>query len=164
MQATTSNPVFTAYGAAPNPTNSNPMFACQYRGVVSINTEVPDNTGGAYCDYGADLSDTGEVILYHGELDWLADKGWHLYTVTLTPNKTIVYLDGEVANSWTLDGVSRGQCATSRHWRDLSIYVSEAIRHGTGAILTTGFGFGDIFLYNKVLSKNEIKQLMLLKK
>ncbi len=27
-----------------------------------------------------------------------------------------------------------------------------------------GFGFDDIFLYNKVLSKNEIKQLMLLKK
>ena len=158
------NPVFTAYGAAPNPTNSNPMFACQYRGVVSINTEVPDNTGAAYSDYGADLSDTGEVILYHGELDWLADKGWHLYTVTLTPNKTIVYLDGEVANSWTLDGVSRGQVCDLKALAGLEYICLGGNQAWDWGDPDPGFGFDDIFLYNKVLSKNEIKQLMLLKK
>ena len=44
-----------------------------------------------------------------GDLDKLADQEWHLYTAVFIMISTVVYFDGEIANSWTLDGESAGQ-------------------------------------------------------
>lgn len=157
------NPVFTAYAESPGG-NGCPMFACQYRGVISINTNGPDNSGGNWCDYGADTSDTGEVILYHGDRDWLADKNWHLYTVVCTPTNTVVYFDGEVANSWTLDGVTAGQVCDVAALANMTCICLGGNQAWGWSDPDPGFGFDDIFLYNRALSQNEVKQLMLLKK
>lgn len=155
------NPLFTAYG---DNGVANPMFACQYRGVISINTEYPDNTGAEYCDYGADLSDTGEVILYHGDLDWLADKQWHLYTVTITPYHSIVYFDGEIANAWTTDGESRGQIVNLKAF-DMLTNICVCGNQAWGwADPDPGFGIDDVTIYNRALSQSEIKQMMLFKR
>lgn len=154
------NPLFTAYGD--NGTN-NPTMACQYRGIVAWNTEVPDNTGAEYCDFGADLSDTGEVILYHGDRDWLADKQWHLYTATFTPTRAIVYFDGEVVNSWTLDGESRGQICNLKAVDRLTNLCVCGNQQWNWGDPDPGFGIDDVILYKRVLSQDDIKQLMLLK-
>ncbi len=154
------NPLFTCYG---DNGTGNPTMACQYRGVVAINTEVPDNTGAEFCDFGADLSDTGEVILYHGDRDWLADKSWHLYAATFTAEHVIVYLDGEVANSWTLDGTTRGQiCNMQGFSRFTNLCVSGNQQWDWGDP-DPGFGIDDVMLYDRVLTQGEIKQLMLWK-
>lgn len=156
------NPLFTAYGEMPGG-NGSPMFACQYRGVVSINTNGPDNQGGNWCDYTNDQSDTGEVILYHGDLDWLADKQWHLYTATFTPTRTIVYMDGNVANSWTLDGTSAGQVCDIKALATMKCICLGGNQAWNWGDPDPGFGFDDIFIYNKALTPEQIKQLMLLK-
>lgn len=157
------NPLFTAYAEEPGG-NGCPMFACQYRGVVSINTNGPDNSGDTWCDYGNDICDAGEVILYHGDRDWLADQKWHLYTATFTPTRTIVYFDGEIANSWTLDGTSRGQVCDVKALADMKCICVCGNQAWGWSDPDPGFGIDDVLIYNKVLSQNEIKQLMLLKR
>lgn len=157
------NPVFTAYAESPGG-NGCPMFALQYRGVMSVNCNGPDNVGDNWCDYGAELSDTGEVILYHGDLDWLKDQEWHLYTAVVTPTSAKIYFDGEIANAWTLDGESRGQqcdLKTVATMKCICLGGNQAWGWGDP---DPGFGFDDLFIYNKALSQDEIKQLMLLKK
>jgi len=154
------NPLFTCYGD--NGTN-NPTMACQYRGVVAINTEVPNNTGAEFCDFGDDLSDTGEVIVYHGDLDWLADKEWHLYTATFTAEHVVVYFDGEVANSWTLDGTTKGQIC---NMQGFSLFTNICVcgnQQWDWGDPDPGFGIDDVMLYDRVLTPGEIKQLMLWK-
>ena len=42
------------------------------------------------------------------EEDWLEDHGWHLYTAVLTSTTCKIYIDGEVANSWTVSGSGDG--------------------------------------------------------
>ncbi len=157
------NPIFTAYAEMPGG-NGCPMFACQYRGVVSVNTNGPDNSGDTWCDYGDDICDNPPVILYHGDLDWLADKQWHFYTATFTPTRAIVYFDGNVANSWTLDGVSRGQICDLRTVATLKCICLGGNQAWNWGDPDPGFGFDDLMIYNKVLTPDEIKQIMLLKK
>lgn len=157
------NPVFTAYAEAPGG-NGCPMFACQYRGVVSINTNGPDNVGDSWCDFTDDQCDQGTVTLYHGDLDWLADRQWHLYTAVFTPTSAVVYFDGEVANSWTLDGVSRGQVIdlqTVATMKCICLGGNQAWGWGDP---DPGFGFDDLMIYNKALSQDEVKQIVLMKK
>lgn len=42
------------------------------------------------------------------EEDWLKDHEWHLYTAVLTSTTCKIYIDGEVANSWTVSGSGDG--------------------------------------------------------
>ena len=157
------NPVFTAYADFPGG-NGCPMFALQYRGVLSVNCNGSDNAGDNWCDYVAEQSDTGEVILYHGDLDWLKDQQWHLYTAVLTPTTAKIYFDGEIANSWTLDGESRGQQCDLKTVATLKCICLGGNQAWGWGDPDPGFAFDDIFIYNKALSQDEIKQLMLLKK
>lgn len=155
------NPLVTAYGD--NGTN-NPTFALQYRGIIAINTESPDNTGAEYCDFGAELSDNGEVVLYHGDRDWLADKEWHLYTAVFDGLHFTIYFDGEVANAWTLDGVSRGQICNYKSFPKLTNICICGNQQWDWGDPDPGFGIDDVMFYNRALSQSEIKQLMLWKK
>ncbi|MBR3522209.1 MAG: hypothetical protein IKN75_06810 [Prevotella sp.] len=87
-------PIFTAYAAAPsNNTNTSPMFACQYRGVLQVN-----NSG--WCDYVDQQNVKGSNTLYHGNTDWLADDGWHYYTAVFDGENAYVYFDGVLKNQW----------------------------------------------------------------
>ena len=157
------NPVFTAYADFPGG-NGCPMFALQYRGVLSVNCNGSDNAGDNWCDYVAEQSDTGEVILYHGDLDWLKDQQWHLYTAVLTPTTAKIYFDGEIANSWTLDGESRGQQCDLKTVATLKCICLGGNQAWGWGDPDPDFAFDDIFIYNNALSQDEIKQLMLLKK
>ncbi|MDE5883080.1 MAG: LamG domain-containing protein [Muribaculaceae bacterium] len=157
------NPVFTAFAESPGG-NGCPMFALQYRGVLSVNCNGPDNAGDNWCDYAPEQSDTGEVILYHGDLDWLKDQKWHLYTAVVTPTTAKIYFDGEIANAWTLDGESRGQQCDLKTVATLSCICLGGNQAWGWGDPDPGFGFDDIFIFNKALSQDEVKQLMLLKK
>ncbi len=155
------NPLFTAYG---DNGTANPTMACQYRGIVATNTEIGANTGAEFCDFGNELSDAGEVILYHGDRDWLADKEWHLFTATFTPTRVIVYLDGVVANAWTLDGTSRGQICNLQAISALNNICICGNQQWDWGDPDPGFGIDDVMLYNRVLTPDEIKQIMIWKK
>ena len=107
-------PLFTAYGAAPtNNTNTSPMLACQARGVVTVNTNGPDNVGGNWCDYTDAQNDLGMNAQYNNENDWLADHEWHFYTAVFTETTAAVYFDGELKNSWTISGSGEGNTVGS---------------------------------------------------
>ena len=87
-------PIFTAYGAEPTAnTNTWPMLACQYRGVLQLNCA-------GYTDYDDKQNAAGVNTLYHGDNDWLADKQWHYYTVVFENESATVYFDGVAKNEW----------------------------------------------------------------
>lgn len=157
------NPVFTAFADFPGG-NGCPMIACQYRGVVSVNTNGPDNSGDTWCDYTDAQNDAGANVLYNGDLDWLADKNWHLYTAVFTPTTAIVYFDGNVANSWTLDGVSRGSICDLKVVSQLKCICLGGNQAWGWGDPDPGFGFDDIMIYNKALTPEQIKQIMYQKK
>ena len=87
-------PIFTAYETTTTgQDNGAPMFACQYRGVLQANCF-------GWCDYVDAQNTNGTNVLYHGDTDWLADKGWHYYTLVLDGDNAKVYFDGELKNEW----------------------------------------------------------------
>lgn len=87
-------PMFMAYENAPvNNENTWPMLGCQYRGVLQVNC-------GGWCDYTDVQNAAGVNTLYHGDLDWLADKQWHYYTVVFENEIAKVYFDGILKNQW----------------------------------------------------------------
>ena len=87
-------PLLTAYGAAPvGGVNTFPMLALQYRGVLQVNCS-------GFCDYADAQNVKGVNTLYHGGIDWLADKKWHYYTAVFDGENAKVYIDGELKNEW----------------------------------------------------------------
>ena len=87
-------PMFMAYENAPvNNENTWPMLGCQYRGVLQVNC-------GGWCNYTDEQNAAGVNTLYHGDLDWLADKQWHYYTVVFENEIAKVYFDGILKNQW----------------------------------------------------------------
>lgn len=153
-------PLFMAYGAAPvNGANTLPMFACQYRGVLQIN-----NNG--YCDFTDAQNDNKANTLYHGDKDWLADGDWHYYTVTMTETQAIVYIDGNVANSWTVSGsgdnnVISGIFTNGADLKYICLGGNQAWDWGDN---DPGFWFDDFAVYDKALTPGQIRRIMNLKK
>lgn len=87
-------PIFTAYETTTaGQDNGAPMFACQYRGVLQANCF-------GWCDYVDAQNTNGTNELYHGDKDWLTDKGWHYYTLVLDGDNAKVYFDGKLKNEW----------------------------------------------------------------
>ena len=72
---------------------------------VSCLLQINNN---GWCDFTDAQNDNGACKLWHGDDDWLADGEWHLYTAVLTPTTGKVYIDGEIANSWTVSGSGDG--------------------------------------------------------
>lgn len=93
------SPIFTAYGAAPNPANTWPMLALQTRGWAQIN-----NAG--WCDFTNAQNVKGTNT---ESTAWTDDGNWHFYTATFTETNVKVYIDGAIMNEWNVDGVSTGQ-------------------------------------------------------
>ena len=152
-------PLFMAYGSPPSG-NSNtwPMLACQYRGLVQVNHN-------GWCDYTDPQNDAGKNDLYHFDTDWLADKQWHLYTAVFTETSAVVYYDGEVANSWTIsgsgDGNSVGTLFTDNQLKYVCLGGNQAWNWGDN---DPGFMFDDVAIYNVALTAEQINILSQQKK
>ena len=76
----------------------------QSRGLAQINCNgwtdftAAQNEKGVNTVYCSEYAADGIVC----EEDWLKDHEWHLYTAVLTSTTCKIYIDGEVANSWTV--------------------------------------------------------------
>lgn len=149
-------PLFMAYGAAPvDGANTFPMFALQYRGLAQINCA-------GYCDFTPAQNVAGVNTEYKDDLDWLADKAWHYYTATLTPTSCKIYFDGILKNAWEVDGVSEGQIisglfSNGAELKYICLGGNQAWNWGDN---DSGFMFDDLAVYNKVLSEEQIKQII----
>lgn len=159
-------PLFMAYGAAPiNNVNTSPLLACQYRGVVAVNTNGPDNIGDNWCDYTDAQNDEKQNVIYNNSKDWLADHEWHFYTAIFTETTAAVYFDGELKNSWTISGSGKGNTVGTLFSNSKLKYIclggNQAWNWGDN---DAGFMFDDIAIYNVALKESQIKTLFRQKK
>ncbi|MBP3768280.1 MAG: hypothetical protein J6I31_08395 [Prevotella sp.] len=157
-------PLFMAYGAAPEGTNTWPMFGCQYRGVIQVNCA-------GYCDYVDAQNVAGVNTLYNkivdagtvtNDNDWLADKDWHYYTVVLENNNAKVYFDGVVKNEWNLSGegdgnVQQGLFTNGSELKYICLGGNQAWAWGDN---DPGFKFAQFLLKNKAMTPEEIKAIV----
>jgi len=152
------SPIFAAYSEAPNPGNHAPLVCCQYRGVIANNMNGADNVGGNWCDYVDAQCDQGKVEQANvwNAGDWLEDKQWHMYTVVFTKTTAAVYFDGELHNSWTIDGVSDGQRCEIFGDSRLS-YICVGGNQSWWNDPDAGFMFDDVAIYNKALTPEQVQ-------
>ena len=159
-------PLFMAYGAPPvDNVNTSPVLACQYRGVVTVNTNGPDNVGDNWCDFTNEQNDEKTNTIYNNDKDWLADHEWHLYTAVFTETTAAVYFDGELKNSWTISGSGKGNTVGSLFSNSGLKYIclggNQAWNWGDN---DAGFMFDNVAIYNVALKENQIKILTQQKK
>ena len=146
-------PIFTAYGAAPaNNANTWPMFVCQSRGLLQVNCA-------GWCDFTAAQND--KVANIEGT-QWLDDKAWHYYTATLTATKAVVYVDGEVLNSWTVSGEGNGNVIAGlfSNGADLKYICLGGNQAWDWNDLDPAYAFDDFAVYDKALTAEQIKAVM----
>jgi len=148
-------PLFSAYADGPASENSSPMFICQYRGVLQVNCN-------GWCDFTDAQNTKGSNTLYHDATDWLADKGWHYYTVTLTEKNAKVYFDGVLKNEWEVSGsgdgnVIAGLFSNGSDLKYICLGGNQAWNWGDN---DPGFMFDDIAIYDKALSQAEIESII----
>ena len=154
------SPLFTAYGAAPaGNSNTFPMLACQYRGVLQINC-------GGWCDFTDDINVNGVNGVYHDATDWLADGEWHLYTAVFTPNNAKVYFDGVLKNQWNVSGEGDNNVIAGlfNNGAELKYVCLGGNQAWTWADNDPGFWFDDMAIYNIALSESEILEIVNAKK
>jgi hypothetical protein len=150
------SPLFTAYGAAPvDNTNTWPMLALQYRGVVQVN-----NSG--WCDFTDAQNVKGANTLYHDATDWLADRKWHYYTATFTETSAKVYFDGVLVNEWAVDGNSDGSVIRGlfSNGADLSYVCLGGNQAWNWGDPDPGFMFDDFAVYNVELTAAQISVII----
>ncbi|MCM1503919.1 MAG: LamG domain-containing protein [Muribaculum sp.] len=152
-------PIFSAYDHEVAGTGC-PMLVCQYRGTVQQNMNGHDNSGGNWCDYTNAQCDQGTVTAYHGDTDWLADKKWHHYAVTFTKTSAAVYFDGEIANSWTIDGVSDGARCEIFGKSELDLVCLGGLQAWSWSDNDPAFMFDDVAIYDHALSQDQIKTVI----
>lgn len=162
-------PMFMAYGAAPaNNTNTAPVLACQYRGVITVNTNPPTNQGTNWTDLVDAQNVNGINKLYHGADDWLADDDWHLYTAILTETSIKVYFDGELKNEWKISGNQEtggeniGSLLTSESSLNyICLGGNQAWNWGDN---DAAFMFDDVAIYNELLTEKQMAKIISNKK
>lgn len=150
-------PLFSAYGSTtPDNDNGTPMFICQTRCLLQIN-----DGAGNWSDFLNAQNDNGTD---NETTTWLDDNKWHYYTMTLTPTKAIVYVDGSIINSWTLDGTTNGQVLTGLFTNLANGTYPEVCLGGNQAWgwadKDPSFGFDDFAVYDAALSAAQIAQIM----
>jgi hypothetical protein len=150
------SPLFTAYGAAPvNNTNTWPMLALQYRGVVQVNCA-------GWCDFTDGQNVKGANILYHDATDWLVDHNWHYYTATFTETTAKVFFDGVAVNEWAVDGVADGSVIKGlfSNGADLKYICLGGNQAWNWGDPDPGFMFDDIAIYNAALTADQIANII----
>ena len=156
-------PIFTAYETTTTgQDNGAPMFACQYRGVLQANCS-------GWCNYENAQNTNGTNELYHGDTDWLADKGWHYYTVVLDGDNAKVYFDGKLKNEWNanteyMDGEKKITGTTQRGLffkgdvlKKICLGGNQAWNWGDN---DPGFKFAKFLATNKAMTAEEIAAQM----
>lgn len=160
-------PFFTAYAAAPNPTNGAPMMALQSRGNVQVN-----NNG--WCDFTSAQNVEGKNNIYHSNAweasspdfnfvdNWLSDNKWHYYCVTFKANEVTQYMDGEITNQWILDSSADGQNITGlfNNGADLSYICVGGNQAWDWGDNDGGFAFDDIAIWDKALAQAQVQQIL----
>jgi hypothetical protein len=145
-------PLFMAYGAKNDP-NTWPMLACQYRGVLQLNCA-------GWTDYTDAQNTAGVNAVYHGDTDWLADGGWHYYTVVFDNENAKVYFDGVLKNEWNMDGANNTQMGLFNNGADLKYICLGGNQAWDWGDNDAGFAYDDITCFNVALSAVQIKALM----
>ena len=152
-------PLFTAYASSPNPENTWPMLACQYRGVLQVNCA-------GWCDYVDANNVKGSNAIYHGDADWLADHKWHYYTAVFEGENAKVYFDGELKNEWNAntttqaDGYVNSQKGLFSNGGDLKYVCLGGNQAWNWNDNDAPFDFARLFIKNGALSQGEIKAQM----
>ena len=150
------SPLFTAYGSQQSKDNTWPMIACQYRGVLQVNCTT-------WSDYVDTENVDGKNHVYHDATDWIADGEWHYYTATFTETTAKVYFDGNLVNSWVLDG-ERSAAGLFSNGADLKWVCLGGNQAWNWGDPDPGFWFDDIAIWNKELSEETINEIISLKK
>lgn len=152
------SPVFSAYASStPGSDNGIPMFRCSAKGVMQLN-----NGDGHWSDFTATENNNRMNV---EASQWLDDKEWHYYTVTLTSNTGKIYVDGVILNSWTLDDNTI-----------IPAFFSTAAANGYPVVCLGGnqswnwadidaaFGYDDFVIYDKALTAGQIAKIISTKK
>lgn len=156
-------PLFTAYGKAPvngaNETDPWPVFLLEYRGTAEVNW-------GGWCSFLDAQNTKGVNTLYHNDKDWLADNEWHYYTAVFTTTSGEIFIDGESANKWVVDGISENQIiaglfSAGTAFKYICLGGNQGYAWGDN---DPGFLFDDLSIYNKALAATEIQAIMKKKK
>jgi len=167
LDAYTYAPFFTAYGAAPNPTNSAPMMALQSRGNVQVN-----NNG--WCDFTSANHAEGKNNIYHSNAweatspdfnfvdNWLSDNKWHYYCVTFKATEVTQYMDGVITNQWILDPSADGQNVTGlfNNGADLNYICVGGNQAWDWGDNDGGFAFDDVCIWDKALAQAQVEQIL----
>ena len=151
------SPLFTAYGND-NVNKSHtwteggeegwwPFFYLETRGLIGWNA-------GGYCDFTAKQNDAGTN---KESTVWTDDGKWHYVTMTFTTSKAIVYVDGDVLNSWTIADEGLAGLFTQTDLTHFCLGGNQAFGWGDP---DPAFAFDNFAVYDKALSAAQIKQVM----
>jgi len=150
-------PLFSAYKTTtPGSDNGSPMFICQSRGILQVNTGADkwSDFTNTYNDKGTNAEST----------TWVDDNKWHYYTVTLTSTTAKVYVDGVIVNSWTMDGTSDGQVISGLFSAGADGNLPKVCLGGNQAWgwndKDASFGFDDFAVYDAALTPAQIEKII----
>ncbi len=150
-------PLFTAYGND-NVNKSHawteggengwwPFFYLETRGLMQWNA-------GGYCDFTNAQNDAGTNAQTTA---WTDDGKWHYVTMTFTTSKAVVYVDGEVLNSWTIADDGLAGLFTQTDLTHFCLGGNQAFGWDDP---DPAFAFDNFAVYDKALSAAQIKQVM----
>ena len=147
------SPLFTAYGDD-NVNKSHqwedsgwPFFYLETRGLMRWNSE-------GWCDFTAEQNDAGTN---KESTVWTDDGKWHYVTMTFTTSKAVVYVDGEVLNSWTIADEGLAGLFTQTSLTHFCLGGNQAFGWEDP---DPAFAFDNFAVYDKALSAAQIKQVM----
>ncbi len=145
--------LFAAYGAAPDTATGNtwPMFVLEARGWCQLN-----NAG--WTDFKAEENVAG---VNTESMDWLGDEQWHYYTMTITPEEAIVYVDGVIVNQWAFTGAD-GSYAKGlfTNGADLNYVCLGGNQAWDWNDPDTSFKYDDLAIYTSALTVEQIQAIM----
>jgi hypothetical protein len=152
-------PVFSAYATStPGSNNGSPMFRASAKGVMQLNNgdgKWTDFTKEENDDEGKKTSGNTESTVY------LDDANWHYYTITLTSTNGIIYVDGNVVNSWTIksDDITPAFFATAASG-GYPVVCLGGNQSWDWNDWDASFGYDDIAIYDTALSAEQINKII----
>ena len=152
------SPVFSAYtSSTPGSDNGIPMFRCSAKGVMQLN-----NGDGHWSDFIATENNNGMNV---EASQWLDDKEWHYYTVTLTSNTGKIYVDGVILNSWTLaDNTIIPAFFSTAAANGYPVVCLGGNQSWNWADIDAAFGYDDFVVYDRALTAGQIAKIISTKK
>ena len=147
------SPLFTAYGDD-NVNKSHqwedsgwPFFYLETRGLMRWNSE-------GWCDFTIEQNDAG---VNTESTAWTDDGKWHYVTMTFTASKAVVYIDGDVLNSWTIADEGLAGLFTQTSLTHFCLGGNQAFGWEDP---DPAFAFDNFAVYDQALSASQIKQVM----